>query len=208
MITFGEITDQLYSVITTAKQFLPVTLGTIGILFVVHIVNVILKRRLNFLGIVPRHALGLPGIVCSPFLHADFGHLLFNSVPLFLLSNLLILYGLHTYIFTAALLVVSSGFLTWVFGRKAVHIGASGYIMALWGFLLVISLQNIGVITIFTIFICIYYLGGLIFSIVPAGKHVSWEGHLLGLIAGVGWGLLLTIPNPLSHNIYHLWQRF
>jgi len=182
---FADWVDQLTFIISMIKANLWFTLSIIGGLWVIQIVNVISRYQLNLLGIRPRKFFGLIGIVCAPFLHGDFKHLFFNSIPLWLLINLILISGkMHFYIVTAVI-ALSSGFAVWLLGRKGVHIGASGLIMGYWGYLLVQACLYPNVMTVIIGILVIYYLGGLIANLVPIRKYVSWEGHLFGFLAGV-----------------------
>jgi len=57
--------QHLLSLIQGNQAFL---LTAIGIMWGVHIFNVLLRYRLNYLGIYPRHVFGLPGIIFVPIL--------------------------------------------------------------------------------------------------------------------------------------------
>ena len=87
-------------------------------------------------GVVPRRLIGLVGIPAMPFLHANLQHILSNTVPLFVL--LVLLAGSRAESWeVVALIVFLGGFLLWLCGREAVHIGASGLIAGLGAFLIV-----------------------------------------------------------------------
>src|SRR5947199_1112971 len=97
--------------------------------------NLILDGHLNQYGIRPRHIGGLPGIIWSPFLHGSLWHLLANTAPLALLGAILCLRGRNEFGIVAVAGVVLSGGLTWLIGRNAYHIGASGLIFCFFGYL-------------------------------------------------------------------------
>ena len=59
------------------------------IMWVVKIIEITFNIDLAVYGLIPLKPAGLIGIVTSPFLHENFGHLFGNSVPLFLLGALL-----------------------------------------------------------------------------------------------------------------------
>jgi membrane associated rhomboid family serine protease len=66
------------------------------------------------------------------------------------------------------------------------HVGASGLIYGLIAFLLVSGfLERRIVPLVISIVVGFLYGGTLLAGIVPdLGSHVSWEGHLLGAVAG------------------------
>ena len=150
-----------------------------------------LVPALLLLGIWPRHLLGLPGIFFSPFLHVNFNHLFFNSIPLIVLSNFILMDGLHYFIIISIYITVMSGFLVWCFAKPGIHLGASGVITGYWGFLVCNIVQQ-GTLTAFFLgAICIYYFAGIFLGIFPTEKGVSWEGHLFGLVAGITTSFLI-----------------
>lgn len=57
------------------------------ILWIIKISEVLLGTSFVFLGIYPLKAKGLIGILTAPLIHSDFGHLMANSVPLFILGT-------------------------------------------------------------------------------------------------------------------------
>ena len=141
-------------------------------------------KRLLYLGIIPRNLIGIPGIFLSPFLHADFNHLFFNTIPLIVLSNFLLIAGIDYYLSATICIALISGTLTWLFAKPGIHIGASGVITGYWA-LLVSNIYQQGTVTAIILgIICIYYFAGIFFSVFPSKKGISWEGHLFGLIAG------------------------
>src|SRR3990167_8269267 len=88
-------------------------LTILAILWGIYLLNYLLNNRLCYLGIIPRHIIGLPGILFAPLLHANFNHLFFNSIPLIVLSNFILIYGLHYYIFITLFITLLSGSLIW-----------------------------------------------------------------------------------------------
>jgi membrane associated rhomboid family serine protease len=157
----------------------------IGLMWIILFVNRLLGKRLCVLGIYPRHLFGLVGIIFAPFLHYDYEHLLFNSIPLFLLMNFVLLSGYQTFYRVSIFILLIAGGLIWLFGRRAIHIGASYLIMGYFGYLLSSAYITGGTLTIGLAIIAIYYFGGMLFSVLPVEDKTSWEGHLFGLIAGI-----------------------
>lgn len=168
------------------------TLGIIVLIpWIVYFCSLLLPGLL-LLGIHPRKVQGLPGIVFSPFLHANFNHIFFNTIPLIILSNFLLLNGLFYFLWVTVVLILSSGFLLWCFGKPGLHIGASGVITGYWA-ILVSDIYQQGTLTAILLgIISAYYFAGIFFGIFPGKKGVSWEGHLFGLISGFGLSYFLA----------------
>ena len=109
--------------------------SVIALLWLVHAIDWMIPVDFNDYGLVPRTASGLIGIVTMPFLHGNWGHLMSNTVPLAVL--LLILCGLRDDVWNVVgSIIIVGGILLWCFGREAVHVGASGLVYGLMGFLI------------------------------------------------------------------------
>lgn len=145
----------------------------------------LLRSKLNVLGIYPRNAFGLLGIIFSPFLHGNFTHLFFNTIPLFALGMFILALGQNVFIAVSVLIALISGFLVWLFGRKYLHIGASGVISGYFGFLLSLAYFHPTIISIVLALVTIYYFGSIFAGIIPTSEAISWECHLTGLISGM-----------------------
>jgi membrane associated rhomboid family serine protease len=59
------------------------------LMWLVKLTELLFKADFSEYGIYPLSLKGLPGILLSPFIHADFNHLFNNTIPLFFLSSLL-----------------------------------------------------------------------------------------------------------------------
>lgn len=169
----------------------------LAIPWAVFFINNLIGKRLFFLGIIPRRLYGLPGILFAPLLHANFNHIFFNSIPLLVLSNFLLINGLPYYLDVTLIITLISGFLIWCFAKSGLHIGASAVITGYWG-LLVSDIYRQGTVTAIILgLLSLYYFAGIFLGVFPGKKGVSWEGHLFGLLAGVATSYLITL-----HGIY------
>jgi membrane associated rhomboid family serine protease len=141
------------------------------------------------LGVYPHHLEGLPGIFFSPFIHSDFGHLISNSVPFFILSALLVYFYRRISYRIFIQLYLLAGICVWIAGREAWHIGASGVVYALAAFHFVSGIirNDVRLLTISVVVVFLY--GGLIWGMMPIKPEISWEGHLWGAVSGVALAL-------------------
>ncbi|NVO19261.1 MAG: rhomboid family intramembrane serine protease [Bacteroidetes bacterium] len=160
----------------------------LAIIWIVKLVEVAFNIDFSGFGIYPQHAAGLIGIILSPLLHAGFAHLSANSVPLFVLTaGLFYFYGRKSaWIFSLLWLV--TGFWVWVFAKDTgIHIGASGVVYALAAFHFTGGvIRKEPRLMAFSLLVVFLY-GGLIWGIIPnflPEKNISWESHLMGLLAG------------------------
>lgn len=177
---------------------LHVILTLIAVLWVIQIVNLLVGGRLAILGILPRNPWTIGGIFFSPFIHGNFSHVFYNSIPLFVLGSFVLLLGQTLFWQITLFIVVVSGILLWCFGRRGLHIGASGLIMGYWGFLIAYAYRTQTFTSVIPAIITIYYFGGMLLSVLPGHKrNVSWEGHAFGCIAGIL--TVYCLPIILSH---------
>lgn len=154
-------------------------------MWVVKIVEVTSGLSFVTFGIFPRTSDGLKGILFSPFIHADFSHLISNSLPLFILGFMLIYFYRRISYRIFFILYFLSGISVWFFGRNAWHIGASGvvYAMAAFHFVSGIIRSDVRLLTLSVVVVFLY--GGLVWGLLPIRPEISWEGHLSGAVAGI-----------------------
>ena len=136
-------------------------------------------------GIVPRDPSYLTGLATAPFIHANWPHLIANTIPLLALGSIVLLGGVAEFVFVTIVCAVVGGFGTWLFGSAGHHIGASGVIFGYVGYLLARSAfdRRIWFVAV-TVFVAFLYGSALVWSLVPR-SGVSWSGHLFGFIGGV-----------------------
>lgn len=166
-----------------------VSVFLIILLWFIKVFEVEYNLDLSKWGISPLEFKGLRGIVFSPLIHSNFEHLAANTLPLFILTfSLFFFYRKAFSIFILIYLV--SGFFVWLFGREALHIGASGIIYGLAAFLFLSGIlsRNIRLLTISLIVALLY--GYLFWGIFPIKPEISWESHLWGGVTGFGAALL------------------
>ena len=157
----------------------------VGLLWAIWLIDLILPFDLTRFGIHPRTLSGLVGIVLAPLIHANFLHLLSNTVPLIVLLLALFIYDDKNAGSIILLSVLLGGFLVWLFGRSAYHVGASGLIYSLASYLIASAFFRFDFKSFILALIIFILYGGLIWGIFPTRPWVSFEGHLFGAIAGV-----------------------
>jgi membrane associated rhomboid family serine protease len=174
------------------SQNLRLAFAAIAILWLVYFLNFILEIDLRMYGIVPRHTDGLWGILAAPFLHVDIQHLTANSGVLFILLTVSLAYSRAQALKALLTITLLGGALVWLLGMAgSVHIGASGIIFGLIGYLMFLGLfrRNWKAVMI-SVGITLLY-GGALYSLLIYVPGISWSGHLFGFISGVvaaWWG--------------------
>ena len=158
-------------------------------------------------GIYPRDFSGLRGILFSPFIHENLGHLYNNSIPLFvLLAALQFFYPKQSF---AVIVygILFSGLITWIIGRSNYHIGASGLIYVLVTFIFFKGIQTKYYRLVALSFAVVLLYGGMIWYVFPdVDASISWEGHLAGFITGFGLTLFYKTPEYAKPIVYD-WQK-
>ena len=148
----------------------------------------------RLLGIRPREPLGLLGILFSPFLHRNAGHLIANTLPFAILGWLVLLQGIDNFYALSTFILLVSGLGTWFLGRSAIHLGASGLIFGYLGYLIARGYLEVTLMTIGLAFVVMLLYGDQVWTMFPDSDEttLSWEAHMFGFLGGV-----LAAYNPL-----------
>ena len=156
----------------------------VGAIWAVYFVS-LMYPGLDQYGVIPRRSVGLVGIAAMPFLHANLHHLVSNTIPLIVL--LILLAGSRAESWEVVVLISClGGLLLWIFGRPAVHIGASGLISGLVTFLILSGFLEQRMIPLLIALLVGFLFGGsLVLGVLPRiASQISWDGHLCGAAAG------------------------
>ena len=155
------------------------------LLWLIKLVESTLDLNFAFWGIYPLSVKGLKGILLSPLVHADFKHLINNSIPLFILGVAIFYFYSKVAFRVFFLTYIMVGIWVWFGGRPAYHIGASGLVYGFASFLFFSGIirNHISLMAISLLVVFLY--GGMIWGIFPIYEKVSWESHMLGSIAGL-----------------------
>lgn len=107
---------------------------------------------------------------------------------------MVLLKGYPTFYAATLIIVLISGIITWLIGRRAFHLGASSLIMGYWSYLLIQAYFERTAMALILGAVSLYYFGGLLLSLFPEEPGVSWEGHVSGFIAGIAAFFMLQHP--------------
>ena len=179
-----EVTDFLIRLFTLPPGYFlswPAVTMIVGTL-----VGVLSARSAAQLAVVPRTGAGLVGLVTAPFIHANFGHLAANLPPFLVLGFLVLRRGPAQFVPVALAIALGQGALLWLLGRKAAHVGMSGVIFGFFGWLLTVAWFTRATSDLLVAGGVALFYGGMLAGLAPVRKETSWEGHLFGLLAGVG----------------------
>lgn len=141
--------------------------------------------ELTQFGIIPRTLRGLVGVLIAPLLHGDLMHILGNTFPLLFLGAMLFFFYFRIAPKVFAICYFIPSLTVWLFARPAIHIGASGVIYGLAGFLVAYGLLRRDIMSIAISIVVVAIYGYLFYGIFPTFRWVSWEAHLAGVLSGV-----------------------
>lgn len=162
-------------------------------------------------GVRPQEVSSIKGVFFMPLIHAKYEikHIVNNSLPIVILLGAVIYYyrtiALRVFVFSW----IFTGLGVWFFAENAhsYHIGMSGVIYALAGFLFTsgvirkyLPLQGI------SLFVAFVY-GSMIWGIFPIEPHISWEGHLAGLVSGVFLAIVYRKLGPQPPRYFYELER-
>lgn len=158
----------------------------LGVIWAVQVLNLVTGYALNsWFGLIPRALGGLDGIVLMPLLHGSVGHAVSNSLPLVILGAVMTLTARRDVIAASVIIVLVCGLGVWIFGRAALHVGASGLVFGWFAFLIARGVVEKRLIPVVTALGVGVVYGSLIWGVFPGQPGVSWEAHLFGAMGGV-----------------------
>lgn len=147
-------------------------------------------------GVFPRKVSRLYGILTYPFIHADWKHLLNNSTAMFILGTMLYYFYRQVASKTLLWVYLMSGVWLWIGGRANFHIGASGIVYALFGFLFVSGVLRRHLKLMALSMLVVFLYGSLVWGIFPIDHQISYEGHLFGFFAGIVVAIVYRNQGP------------
>jgi membrane associated rhomboid family serine protease len=182
------------------------TLGFLALLWAILLAQVAFGFDPGVLGIRPRQAAGLLGVLTAPLVHEGFAHLIANSSALLVLGVLALrVYPRATRI-AVPVIWIGSGLLVWWLARPASHIGASGIAVGLMLFLFALGLLRRERLAIVTAMVVFFLYGGMLRSILPDDPHISFEYHLFGGLCGLLAAIALYRADPLPPRKLYSWD--
>ena len=168
----------------------------IGVLWTVFIFDQAFGLRLGQFGLRPGSLPGLIGVVSAPLLHANFQHILSNTLPMVIsMTAILYLYPTSA-IRVVPLIWLGSGTLAWFIGRPTLHIGASGLIYGMLAYVFLGGILRRDMRSVSVSLLVGFLYGSMVWGVLPIRPHMSWEMHLSGALTG----LLLAM-------LYRHWDR-
>lgn len=156
----------------------------VALIWLVKLFEFVTEIDLALLGVLPRTLKGFPGILFSPLIHGDWDHLLSNTLPFLILGFLLIYSYPKVALKVFVFIYLASGFMVWLIGREAYHIGASNLVYGFAFFLFFSGVFRKDIQSIAMSLLVVFMYGSIVWGVLPLRWEISWEGHLMGGIAG------------------------
>lgn len=202
-----ELPDPSYSGSARARAnfrlAVKTSLGFVALLWLIYLLGWGLD--LQQWGVRPHEGFGLLGILVAPLLHADVNHLLANSVPLVVLGTTM--FHLYPYAAFRVLPAVyfGPGILVWLFAHGGNHIGASGVIYGLVGYIFVAGLLRRDRRAVAASMLVAFMYGSLAWGVLPINPAHSWETHLAAMVTGVVLALVYRNRDNLP-RVRYSWE--
>jgi len=166
-------------------------LGFVAMLWLIHGMNWAMGLDPAPFGLRPREWFGLIGILTAPLAHADFAHLVANSVPLAAVGAVLLFLYPHSALRVLPVVYLGPGLLVWLFGRDSIHLGASGLVYGLVAYVFFAGLLRRDRRAIAASLLVVLMYGSLAWGVLPVDPTLSWETHLAAAVLGGALALLL-----------------
>jgi membrane associated rhomboid family serine protease len=157
----------------------------VAALALVHLVSWVLGLDLQRFGIQPRDAAGLAGILAAPLLHGDVAHLVSNALPLLVAGTALLYLYPDSSRFVLPAIYLGPGICVWLFGRDAIHIGASGLVYGIVAYVFVGGILRRDRRAWAASVLVAFLYGAMVWGVVPLKQGVSWETHLAAAAIGI-----------------------
>lgn len=188
-------------------------MNMLSVMWALHLLGIFIGRGvMNNFGIVSWRPLHLWSIFTAPFIHANWWHLIGNSVPLLIFGSVVASQGnpelsgflaaypqLATFSrFTLVTLasLIASGLGAFILGKPGrVTVGASGVVFGYFGYVVTYAMRVSEPSQMIIAVILLLGWGiSMLKGVLPRlGSRISWQGHLFGMLGGIllAWSLTM-----------------
>lgn len=158
------------------KRGMIYSIGYVAVIWIVFFLGI------NQYGIVPLNVDSLPYIFLAPLEHADYDHLMNNTV----IGAVLAFFVRDKFWSVTLIGVIFGGLFTWfVGGVGTFHIGASGVIYTWLVYVLIRGFFNRSFWQICIAIVIYLVYGSVLGGVLPSEPGISWQGHLGGALSGI-----------------------
>jgi membrane associated rhomboid family serine protease len=162
----------------------------VAVMWIIQAADAVLPGSFTGFGLRSWDPAGLGGIVVGPLLHADWAHLIGNTVPLLVLGCLVAVEGARRFWAVTAFAAVIGGLGTWAVNTPgALTVGASGLVFGYFGYTIMRvfapgRISHRVLYAVIAIIVIGLYGGSMLAGVVGVREGVSWQAHLFGAIGG------------------------
>lgn len=168
----------------------------VAILWIIQFAQWAADKSISSYGVLPRKVSGLLGILTAPLIHADFSHLVSNSITLFLLLFGILYFYRSSVVKVFFIIYIFDGLLVWLFARQSYHIGASGLVYGFASFLFFSGLFRKDKRSVALSLLIVFLYGGMVWGVLPTDPKISFESHLFGAIVGIVCAFIFRKSDP------------
>ena len=168
----------------------PMVVATLPLLS--HLLGQLHREGYAALALQPRRSQHLWQIATFPLVHISLAHLALNVVPLLLLGLLVALGQVAIFWLLTGVVLLVSGWGTWMFSTAERVAGASALVFGYWGFILAAAVLNDDLFWTAAAVVTLLLYAGLWNSLLQLGAGISWACHFWGLLGGIGTALLVS----------------
>jgi membrane associated rhomboid family serine protease len=179
-----------------------IALGFVALVWAIFLLDWAFDVDPDPFGVRPREPIGLLGVFFAPLFHSNFAHIAANTLPLAVLGTAMLYLYPSSSLRALPVIYLGPGLAVWLFGRGAVHLGASGIIYGLVSYIFVAGLLRGDRRAIAASLIVAFMYGSLTLGLLPTPPEISWETHLAAAIIGVLLALALRRFDVLPPKRY------
>ncbi|WP_407361726.1 rhomboid family intramembrane serine protease [Microbacterium sp. LBN7] len=162
----------------------------LALMWLVQTLDAILPGSFTGFGLRSWDVTGLGGIVLGPLLHANWAHLIANSVPFLVLGCLVAVEGARRFWAVTSIVAIVGGLGTWLVNAPGtLTVGASVLVFGYFGYVVmrVFAPGRVAhriLYAVIALIVISLYGGSMLAGVFGAAEGVSWQGHLFGAIGG------------------------
>jgi membrane associated rhomboid family serine protease len=160
-------------------------LGFVALVWLVFGIQTIVGPEMTRFGLRPRDLGGLWGLLTTPLLHGSLGHIMSNTLPLFVGGVALLFLYPNSSLRVLPMIYLGSAALAWTFARPSVHIGASGLVYGILTYVFVAGILRRDLRSVGVSLMIWFFYGSMLWGVFPLMPRMSWELHASGLVLGL-----------------------
>lgn len=162
----------------------------LALMWAIQLADAVLPGSFTGFGLRSWDLSGLGGILLGPLLHANWAHLIANSVPLLVLGCLVAVEGSRRFWTVTVIAAVVGGLGTWLVNAPgALTVGASGLVFGYFGYTVmrVFAPGRVAhrvIYALIALAVIAVYGGSMLAGVVGVREGISWQAHLFGAVGG------------------------